>query len=105
PYQMHNFFLCFSSRRRHTRFSRDWCSDVCSSDLRPPRRVLPHPRLLVDTTSYVVLHSNHFIHSTTEEVLMRGTPYPQPRPRRPRLPAAPRPLPRPRPVLRPRGNR
>src|SRR5205809_7398575 len=26
-----NFF--FSSRRRHTRCSRDWSSDVCSSDL------------------------------------------------------------------------
>src|SRR5690606_40371256 len=25
------------SRRRHTRFSRDWSSDVCSSDLRAPR--------------------------------------------------------------------
>src|SRR5690606_40071823 len=25
----------FSSRRRHTRFSRDWSSDVCSSDLIP----------------------------------------------------------------------
>src|SRR5690606_39792387 len=24
----------FSSRRRHTSFSRDWSSDVCSSDLR-----------------------------------------------------------------------
>src|SRR5690606_41050122 len=24
----------FSSRRRHTRFSRDWSSDVCSSDRR-----------------------------------------------------------------------
>src|SRR5690606_40024005 len=27
----------FSSRRRHTRFSRDWSSDVCSSDLTNPR--------------------------------------------------------------------
>src|SRR5690606_15645703 len=27
----------FSSRRRHTRFSRDWSSDVCSSDLAGPR--------------------------------------------------------------------
>src|SRR5690606_14761496 len=27
----------FSSRRRHTRFSRDWSSDVCSSDLRLTR--------------------------------------------------------------------
>src|SRR5690606_40330222 len=26
----------FSSRRRHTRFSRDWSSDVCSSDLWAP---------------------------------------------------------------------
>src|SRR5690606_39334291 len=25
--------IFFSSRRRHTRFSRDWSSDVCSSDL------------------------------------------------------------------------
>src|SRR5687768_8434420 len=36
------FFLCvsfffFSSRRRHTRCSRDWSSDVCSSDLGEPR--------------------------------------------------------------------
>src|SRR5690606_40368812 len=27
------FTFFFSSRRRHTRFSRDWSSDVCSSDL------------------------------------------------------------------------
>src|SRR5690606_39741858 len=30
------FFFFFSSRRRHTRFSRDWSSDVCSSDLPGP---------------------------------------------------------------------
>src|SRR5690606_20531342 len=29
----HLFTFLFSSRRRHTRFSRDWSSDVCSSDL------------------------------------------------------------------------
>src|SRR3989449_328427 len=28
-------FFFFSSRRRHTRCSRDWSSDVCSSDLPP----------------------------------------------------------------------
>src|SRR5690606_41073394 len=27
------FYFFVSSRRRHTRFSRDWSSDVCSSDL------------------------------------------------------------------------
>src|SRR5690606_40231260 len=35
----------FSSRRRHTRFSRDWSSDVCSSDLASPADV---PCELVD---------------------------------------------------------
>src|SRR5690606_40524419 len=33
-----------SSRRRHTRFSRDWSSDVCSSDL-----VLPNTDILEST--------------------------------------------------------
>src|SRR5690625_5467066 len=28
-------FFFFSSRRRHTRWPRDWSSDVCSSDLEP----------------------------------------------------------------------
>src|SRR5437870_10284624 len=39
------FFFFFSSRRRHTRWPRDWSSDVCSSDLgwctRWPRRACP----------------------------------------------------------------
>src|SRR5690606_39459315 len=30
---MHSRTFFFSSRRRHTSFSRDWSSDVCSSDL------------------------------------------------------------------------
>src|SRR5436309_12724228 len=41
----------FSSRRRHTRFSRDWSSDVCSSDLPwevtdPEKRKVPESFLL-----------------------------------------------------------
>src|SRR5882757_7725900 len=32
------FFFFFSSRRRHTRYWRDWSSDVCSSDLSAPAR-------------------------------------------------------------------
>src|SRR5437660_8501072 len=31
------FVFFFSSRRRHTRWPRDWSSDVCSSDLLPKR--------------------------------------------------------------------
>src|SRR5690606_8057816 len=43
----------FSSRRRHTRFSRDWSSDVCSSDLNNPRYLpgillQPAPRATAD---------------------------------------------------------
>src|SRR5690625_6395598 len=30
---LHHYYF-FSSRRRHTRWPRDWSSDVCSSDLR-----------------------------------------------------------------------
>src|SRR3712207_7504378 len=33
-----DFFFFFSSRRRHTRYWRDWSSDVCSSDL--PQRLV-----------------------------------------------------------------
>src|SRR5690348_17915681 len=34
-----SFFFFFSSRRRHTRWTGDWSSDVCSSDLERERRV------------------------------------------------------------------
>src|SRR3712207_9463014 len=33
-------YYVFSSRRRHTRYWRDWSSDVCSSDLWLPERVI-----------------------------------------------------------------
>src|SRR2546429_6818812 len=43
----------FSSRRRHTRCSRDWSSDVCSSDLPKNRAVLgAYGRALADMGSY-----------------------------------------------------
>src|SRR5207253_6525312 len=45
------FFFFFSSRRRHTRWPRDWSSDVCSSDLRgvrAPRRGGPHAVRLLE---------------------------------------------------------
>src|SRR5438876_5549165 len=42
------FFFFFSSRRRHTRWTGDWSSDVCSSDLaidRQPRDARAFARL------------------------------------------------------------
>src|SRR5882757_712750 len=38
----------FSSRRRHTRYLRDWSSDVCSSDL---VEALPDPRKIVSMSA------------------------------------------------------
>src|SRR5690606_39810416 len=38
----------FSSRRRHTRFSRDWSSDVCSSDLQVLRAAFDEARLFCE---------------------------------------------------------
>src|SRR2546429_1745994 len=52
------FVFFFSSRRRHTRCSRDWSSDVCSSDLcwivftvkdKSSDRRRPHPRSMATT--------------------------------------------------------
>src|SRR5690606_39885822 len=43
----------FSSRRRHTRFSRDWSSDVCSSDLEYyARQVLTYSFLLANLWAF-----------------------------------------------------
>src|SRR5690606_39766188 len=40
-----------SSRRRHTRFSRDWSSDVCSSDLVDPPAATPQATLRMSYTA------------------------------------------------------
>src|SRR5690606_11815612 len=39
----------FSSRRRHTRFSRDWSSDVCSSDLLDLPTTRERLRLIIES--------------------------------------------------------
>src|ERR1041385_9457815 len=44
-------FFFFSSRRRHTRCSRDWSSDVCSSDLSSSSGAEPLVALLSDSTA------------------------------------------------------
>src|SRR5690242_21452874 len=40
------FFFFFSSRRRHTRLTCDWSSDVCSSDLIDELIIYMAPRVL-----------------------------------------------------------
>src|SRR5690242_20922347 len=47
-------FCFFSSRRRHTRLTCDWSSDVCSSDLDPPCRPDARPAADRDSRSAAV---------------------------------------------------
>src|SRR5690606_40489080 len=54
----------FSSRRRHTRFSRDWSSDVCSSDL----AATGIRRLNRDTAAVVIEVFDGIIKHTAESV-------------------------------------
>src|SRR5690625_7340841 len=49
-----DFLFFFSSRRRHTRWPRDWSSDVCSSDLAkrsPETNVLVASRIVAPACS------------------------------------------------------
>src|SRR5690606_27186331 len=50
----------FSSRRRHTRFSRDWSSDVCSSDL------------MIRALSYIFTHGAEGLREATETAVLNA---------------------------------
>src|SRR5690606_40982677 len=82
-YKFIQFF--FSSRRRHTRFSRDWSSDVCSSDLtwcwlgacapaRPTRRCKSYPEYLRVAHRQVVTHTHRQLGG--KQVLAHRGPFP-----------------------------
>src|SRR5690625_5484875 len=75
----------FSSRRRHTRWPRDWSSDVCSSDLSAPRAQArqphPHPPAglvepddlhLFVVTAVFLHHGVHRSEEHTSELQSRG---------------------------------
>src|SRR3712207_9553177 len=50
------FFFFFSSRRRHTRYWRDWSSDVCSSDLKAKEDFGREARLLREVGAEYLVH-------------------------------------------------
>src|SRR5437870_10890890 len=59
----------FSSRRRHTRWPRDWSSDVCSSDLELHARrqiVWRHSKRLLQTPHRFVVSSETLQHDRVE---------------------------------------
>src|SRR5690606_30550286 len=51
--------FCDSSRRRHTRFSRDWSPDVCSSDLVPAVAGRPGLGSRLHRADHGALHHQH----------------------------------------------
>src|SRR5690606_40485506 len=56
-----------SSRRRHTRFSRDWSSDVCSSDLStPPMIFMETGRTVASDVGLHVIFFIEIIHESSE---------------------------------------
>src|SRR3989449_3179061 len=76
------FFFFFSSRRRHTRCSRDWSSDVCSSDLRKACCIIRGQPLLQQP-------SRNPDRSQPEDVMPDRAPPPPPPPPVPPAPPPP----------------
>src|SRR5690606_40439887 len=72
----------FSSRRRHTRFSRDWSSDVCSSDLLSffsIRRIIGEFILIKTLYFYAVkIHEKYMLRCIQLAKNGLGTTYPNP---------------------------
>src|SRR5690606_430516 len=65
----------FSSRRRHTRFSRDWSSDVCSSDLQDTTHIRMEPidkELRYRSLQTKVLPPYFFVMDGTIPFILRG---------------------------------
>src|SRR5690606_41037844 len=56
-----------SSRRQHTRFSRDWSSDVCSSDL-------PLDAFTVNGADFFYTVPNHYVRAIKNEMAHNATP-------------------------------
>src|SRR2546429_711637 len=66
-------FFFFSSRRRHTRCSRDWSSDVCSSDLGQAGEHIELARRFLDRRMPVEFNGHTFLSPAPEERIVVGT--------------------------------
>src|SRR3712207_6923791 len=70
------YFFFFSSRRRHTRYWRDWSSDVCSSDLRGMEvyDFVDLPRESMDARIRTLLESGRHVVAEREYLRRDGSP-------------------------------
>src|SRR5437870_7467235 len=55
--------IFFSSRRRHTRWPRDWSSDVCSSDLEVEGVAIPLAISAIEAEAQAEIESEVFCHA------------------------------------------
>src|SRR6266508_5252540 len=69
------FGFFFSSRRRHTRWPRDWSSDVCSSDLRTTQSTGPKISSVYTDMSGVTLSRRSEERRVGKECRSRWSPY------------------------------
>src|SRR2546429_6303570 len=67
------FYFFFSSRRRHTRCSRDWSSDVCSSDLNQEHLTMPAPLRKTSSRCVRMCATSKFSWSTIASKLMSSS--------------------------------
>src|SRR5436309_7758879 len=68
--------IFFSSRRRHTSFSRDWSSDVCSSDLNcctpfGVQQLLFRNNIAVDGAHVVIVGRSNIVGKPLALILMQ----------------------------------
>src|SRR3712207_1297006 len=70
---MIDLFFFFSSRRRHTRYWRDWSSDVCSSDLDGRGPAAPNFRRIGGLAAALITHA-HLDHCGALPLLVRDRP-------------------------------
>src|SRR3712207_7959559 len=64
----------FSSRRRHTRYWRDWSSDVCSSDLFQPASFHMASKHIINNPSTASGRGREFHWSQSEHSSLGGQP-------------------------------
>src|SRR5256884_5215287 len=81
PSSIVRYCFFFSSRRRHTRCSRDWSSDVCSSDLQFGKKIAIHSygpagaRDAVRAGTDSLEHATDMDDATIAEMAKHGTFY------------------------------
>src|SRR5690606_41129960 len=69
------YYFFFSSRRRHTRFSRDWSSDVFSSDLANYYQIIGKANEIIAAAEEMDMENEEVRLAWAEAKMFRGRSY------------------------------